>query len=88
LLALKKKDKRIYQEILIDDKMRLIIPSDHKWGKKKSISIKMLLEEPFIIRERGSGTLKSIEQNLNKIGYDLSDLKIVAQMGSTEAVRQ
>lgn len=87
VVGAEKKDKRICQEILIDDEMRLIIPSDHKWGKKKSISIKMLLEEPFIIRERGSGTLKSIEQNLNKIGYDLSDLKIVAQMGSTEAVR-
>ncbi len=87
VVGAEKKDKRICQEILIDDEMRLIIPSDHKWRKKKSISIKMLLEEPFIIRERGSGTLKSIEQNLNKIGYDLSDLKIVAQMGSTEAVR-
>ncbi|MFO7665436.1 MAG: selenium metabolism-associated LysR family transcriptional regulator [Desulfobacterales bacterium] len=88
VVGAEKKDKRIHQEILIDDEMRLIIPSDHIWGKKKSIGIKMLLEEPFIIRERGSGTLKSIEQNLNKIGYDLSDLKIAAQMGSTEAVRQ
>ncbi|MBU1181996.1 MAG: selenium metabolism-associated LysR family transcriptional regulator [Pseudomonadota bacterium] len=88
VVGAEKKDKRIHQEILIDDEMRLIIPSDHIWGKKKSIGIKMLLEEPFIVRERGSGTLKSIEQNLNKIGYDLSDLKIAAQMGSTEAVRQ
>jgi len=88
VVGAEKKDKRIYQEILIDDEMRLIIPSDHRWGKKKSIGIKMLLEEPFIIRERGSGTLKSIELNLNKTGYDLSDLKIAAQMGSTEAVRQ
>ena len=88
VVGAEKKDKRIYQEILIDDEMRLIIPSDHRWGKKKSIGIKMLLEEPFIIRELGSGTLKSIELNLNKTGYDLSDLKIAAQMGSTEAVRQ
>jgi len=88
VVGAEKKDKKIYQEILIADEMCLIIPSDHIWGKKKSIGIKMLLEEPFIIRERGSGTLKSIEQNLNKIGYDLSDLKIAAQMGSTEAVRQ
>lgn len=83
-----KKDKRIQQEILIDDQMRLIVPSDHKWGKKKSVTIKMLMEEPFIIRERGSGTLKSIEQNLNKAGYGIDDLNIAAQMGSTEAVRQ
>lgn len=88
VVGAEKIDKRIHQEILIDDEMRLIIPSDHIWGKKKSIGIKMLFEEPFIVRERGSGTLKSIEQNLNKIGCDLSDLKIAAQMGSTEAIRQ
>lgn len=83
-----KKDKRIQQEILIDDEMRLIVPSSHKWGKKKSVTIKMLMEEPFIIRERGSGTLKSIERNLNKAGYDINDFNIAAEMGSTEAVRQ
>ncbi|MGB5157617.1 selenium metabolism-associated LysR family transcriptional regulator [Desulfobacterium sp. N47] len=83
-----KKDKRIQQEILIDDQMQLIVPSNHKWAKKKSVTIKMLTEEPFIIREKGSGTLKSFEQNLNKAGFDIDDLKIAAQMGSTEAVRQ
>ncbi len=83
-----KKDKRIQQEALIDDQMRLIVPSGHKWGKKKSVTINMLKEEPFIIRERGSGTLKSIEQNFYKAGYDINDLNIAAQMGSTEAVRQ
>jgi DNA-binding transcriptional LysR family regulator len=88
VVGAEKKDKRIHQEILIADEMRLIVPSDHKWGKKKSIGLKMLLGEPFIIRERGSGTLKSIEQNLNATGYGIDDLNISAQMGSTEAVRQ
>ena len=88
VVGAEKKDKRIHQEILIADEMRLIVPSDHKWGKKKSIGLKMLIGEPFIIRERGSGTLKSIEQNLNATGYGIDDLNISAQMGSTEAVRQ
>ena len=88
VVGAEKKDKQIIQEILIADEMRLIIPSGHKWGKKKSVDLKMLLNEPFIIRERGSGTLKSIEQNLNAAGYGIDDLNISAQMGSTEAVRQ
>jgi len=88
VVGAEKKDKQIIQEILIADEMRLIIPSGHKWGKKKNIDLKMLLDEPFIIRERGSGTLKSIEQNLNAAGYGIDDLNITAQMGSTEAVRQ
>jgi len=88
VVGAEKKDKRIHQEILIADEMRLIVPSDHKWGMEKSIRLKMLLGEPFIIRERGSGTLKSIEQNLNATGYGIDDLNISIQMGSTEAVRQ
>jgi DNA-binding transcriptional LysR family regulator len=74
--------------MLISDEMRLIVPAEHKWGKKKSIGIKMLLVEPFIVRERGSGTLKSIELKLNEAGYGIDDLNISAQMESTEAVKQ
>jgi len=47
-----------------------------------------VFEEPFIIRENGSGTLKSIQMNLNKIGYRIEDFNIVAVMGSTQAVIQ
>lgn len=88
VVGAEKKDKRIHQEVLIADEMRLIVPSGHKWGKKNRIGLKMLFGEPFIVRERGSGTLKSIEQNLNSAGYGIDELNVSAQMGSTEAVRQ
>jgi len=88
IVGAKTGDKRIFQEKLIEDKMRLIIPGDHKWSKKRRIHLKMLVEEPFIIRERGSGTLKSIELSLLKKGVSTNDLKVIAQMGSTEAVIQ
>ncbi len=81
-------DKRILQEKLLQDELRLVVPSGHKWKKRKSISPEMLLKEPFISREVGSGTLISIQGSLNKIGYNLNDLNIVSEMGSTEAVIQ
>jgi DNA-binding transcriptional LysR family regulator len=81
-------DKRIVQEKLIQDELCLVVPSDHKWADKKSVKPYMLLEEPFICREAGSGTLKSIQESLNSIGYGLGDLNIVSEMGSTEAVIQ
>jgi DNA-binding transcriptional LysR family regulator len=81
-------DKRILQEKLLQDELRLVVPAGHKWENKKAISPEMLLKEPFISREVGSGTLISIQENLNKIGYNLSDLNIVSEMGSTEAVIQ
>ncbi|UCG05656.1 MAG: LysR family transcriptional regulator [Desulfobacterales bacterium] len=80
--------KKISQEKLLDDEMMVIVPKHHPWSDKKSISVKMLLDEAFIIRESGSGTLKSIAASLSSVGYSIDDLKVVAEMGSTESVRQ
>jgi DNA-binding transcriptional LysR family regulator len=82
------KDKRIAQEILIEDQMRLIVPAGHPWNSKRKVPAALLLKEPYIARERGSGTLQSIRESLKRQGHDLEDLNVVAEMGSTEAVRQ
>ncbi len=82
------RDRNILQERLIDDQMRLIVPADHPWAGLKKILLDRLLSEPFIVRERGSGTLKSIQERLQQKGRRVEELNIVAEMGSTEAVRQ
>jgi DNA-binding transcriptional LysR family regulator len=82
------KDKSVYQEKLIEDDMKLVIPLDHKWAGKKSLPLATLLKEPFIIREIGSGTRESVETNLNTKGYSFRDFNISAVMGSTAAVIQ
>lgn len=82
------RDKNILQERLIDDHMRLIVTADHPWGTLKKILLDRLLSEPFIVRERGSGTLISIQERLKQQGRSVEELNIVAEMGSTEAVRQ
>jgi DNA-binding transcriptional LysR family regulator len=81
-------NKNIYQEKLIEDEMKLIVTSDHKWAEKKSISPELLYKEPFILRETGSGTLKSIRLSFKERGLSVEDLNIIAEMGSTEAVIQ
>ncbi|MCK5680136.1 LysR family transcriptional regulator [bacterium] len=44
---------------------------------------------PFIIREKGSGTRRTLEVALYKIGLNrLSELNLMAEMGSAEAIRQ
>ncbi len=82
------RDKNILQERLIDDHMRLIVTADHPLGALKKILLDRLLNEPFIVRERGSGTLISIQERLKQQGRSVEELNIVAEMGSTEAVRQ
>jgi len=78
----------IVQDKLFEDDMRLIVQSDHKWASKKIVSLVSLLSEPFIIREEGSGTLKSISNSLKAIGKNANDLNIVAEMGTTSAIIQ
>ena len=82
------KEKMLTQSPLVDDEMGLVVPQGHKWARRKQIKLQELIEEPFIIREPGSGTLKSLALALQKKKITLGDLNIIAEMGSTEAVRQ
>lgn len=79
-------DKRISQEVLVADEMRLIVRADHPLARKRQVSLEMLAEAPFIVREKGSGTLKTVKKRLEEKGYRLDKLQIVAEMGSTTAV--
>jgi DNA-binding transcriptional LysR family regulator len=88
LVGAKSNDKQLRQIPVVSDEMCLVVPADHPWAKRQRVKIKELLDEPFIVREVGSGTLRSIEHQLQKKGYTFADFKIVAEMGSTEAVRQ
>jgi DNA-binding transcriptional LysR family regulator len=81
-------DKNLVQEPVIDDHLSLIIPADHPWKDRTSVTPDLLMEAPFIAREQGSGTLKSLVQCLNKSGFDVRSLRVVATMGNTAAVRQ
>lgn len=88
IVGAKTENKQISQQILINDEMCLVVPANHKWSRKKKIELAMLLKEPFIIRERGSGTLTSIQENLSGSNIHMDDFNVVAEMGSTEAVCQ
>jgi DNA-binding transcriptional LysR family regulator len=88
IVGAKTSNKNISQKKLIEDEMRLIVTADHRWADKKHINPDLMFKEPFIVRERGSGTLKSIKLSLKEKGYASENLNIVAEMGSTEAVIQ
>ncbi|MEW6079529.1 MAG: selenium metabolism-associated LysR family transcriptional regulator [Thermodesulfobacteriota bacterium] len=81
-------DKRLIQRKIMDDELRVIIASDHQWAGRRRINMDELVREPFIIRERGSGTLMAIEAKLAESGLSSRGLNIVAELSSTEAVIQ
>jgi DNA-binding transcriptional LysR family regulator len=79
---------KIDQQQLVADDMRLIVPADHPWADKKQVSLEMMMSEPFIIREQGSGTLQSIQKSFAVRNKAVSSLHITAELGSTAAVIQ
>jgi len=52
------------------------------------VTIQQLLEIPLLMREPGSGTRLAVDGALQKGGLDLNSLRVVAQLGSSEALRR
>lgn len=64
----------------------VVLASRHNpLANEKDISIKRLSEEPFIMREPGSGTRKSVQKLFDEQGLDL---KVKLDLGSNEAIKQ
>lgn len=73
------------------DELVFVTPKDHPLAGKESVTLSDMLKSnaEFVIREMGSGTRRIMEHALKKAGLRrLEDLNIVAEMGSSEAVKQ
>jgi DNA-binding transcriptional LysR family regulator len=78
----------IYHE-LWEDELVLAVPVKHRWARKKGVSLAELCEEPFILRELGSGTLKIMEEYLKSSRSKGADsLNVVAHLGTSTAVKE
>ncbi|MDY6838539.1 MAG: selenium metabolism-associated LysR family transcriptional regulator [Thermodesulfobacteriota bacterium] len=88
VVGAKTRESRLVQEKIMDDQMFLIVPGDHKWAARGRVTLEELGVEPFVLREPGSGTRKSIEEVLDQSGYWPRQINVVAAVGSTEAIRQ
>ncbi|QGP91445.1 HTH-type transcriptional activator CmpR [Neomoorella glycerini] len=69
------------------DQLVIIAPNRKPWTGRTWISIEELKNQPFIIREAGSGTRQVIEETLNSIGIDLSHLNIVVELASVDSIK-
>jgi DNA-binding transcriptional LysR family regulator len=58
---------------------------NHPLVQEKNISLKRLVEEPFIMREPGSGTRKSVQKLFDEQGLELH---VKLDLGSNEAIKQ
>ena len=72
---------------VLEDELVLAIPSDHPFAKKESITLEELKELPYITREPGSGSRLIFEQALIDADFDIEDLNIVMELGSTTSIK-
>jgi len=71
------------------DELVLAIPAGHPWARRKSVSVRELGQTPFILREKGSATLKILEAYLRDSGeQDTSGFQVSARLGSSTAVKE
>lgn len=73
---------------LMPDELVVVVPSTHPWATRRTISLADLQKEPMVVRERGSGSREAVEHALQEAGVSLASLRVVGEMGSTQAVKQ
>ncbi|MDD9301505.1 MAG: LysR family transcriptional regulator [Desulfobacter sp.] len=88
VVGAKTDDPVIEQEKLVQDEMKLIVPAGHEWAGRKSIPCDLLFSQPFIAREGGSGTWKSILKSMDNAGFNSGNLVPNVTMGNSISVIQ
>jgi DNA-binding transcriptional LysR family regulator len=88
LIGSKWNNRKLELEESFPDELVLVAFPGHPWESRKEIAPDELEGQPFILRERGSGTRAVMSAILQDHGFETSRLDVVAEMGSTEAVRQ
>ena len=77
--------RNLIQYGLWEDELVLVVSSNHRWAKKSKVGLEELAAESFILRERGSGTLRIMEEYLGPV---FDSLKTIARLGSSTAVKE
>jgi DNA-binding transcriptional LysR family regulator len=70
------------------DTLVLVVPAGHAWGKRHKVSLEQLFGEPLILREPGSGSRWCLEEALARAGRRATDLRVVLELGSNEAIKE
>jgi len=77
---------RVYYERLGVDELVLICPPGHPLAEQEAVTFSEVAEQPFIVREAGSGTRMVAEELVRRAGVDPGDLDVVMELGTNEAI--
>ncbi len=77
---------RVTFERLGSDDLVLVCPPGHPLATRKKVLLPDLVDEPFIVREGGSGTRMVAEDVMRRAGVEPAELRVVMELGTNEAV--
>ncbi|MDZ8184447.1 MAG: LysR substrate-binding domain-containing protein [Nostoc sp. ChiSLP02] len=69
----------------LENPLIVFAPLNHPLSQEKNIPIQRLAEEPFIMREPGSGTRRAVQSLFDEHGVKV---KVKLELGSNEAIKQ
>jgi DNA-binding transcriptional LysR family regulator len=78
--------KDVTHRYFFTDHVVLIVPVDHSWAARGVISPADLQGADFILRDQESGTRDEVEIALREFGLGIDDLKVVMELGNSEAI--
>lgn len=80
-------NKNLAVDVCRTDRLVVITPPGHPLAKADTISITAIADYPYICREEGSGTREVILDCLREAGIEPSQLNIIMELGSLEALK-
>jgi DNA-binding transcriptional LysR family regulator len=85
LMGYPPEDKGLEATAFLDNPLAVVAPYEHPLRERKAVNLRELADEPFLLREPGSGTRKTIEGLMQ--AKDVR-LKSTLTMTSNEAIKQ
>jgi DNA-binding transcriptional LysR family regulator len=77
-------DVDIISNAFLDNEYVVLAPAKH-WGVSKKLTLQDLANEPFLLRETGSGSRHVVDQHMQHCGIQL---KVRLSLASNEAIRE
>ncbi len=69
------------------DELVVVAPAGHRWAALTEVPLPDFLEEPIVLREKGSGTRQVMETQLCRAGIDPRRLRSTIEEDGTEAIK-
>jgi DNA-binding transcriptional LysR family regulator len=79
---------RVQYDPFTQDELVLAVAAGHPWAHRSTVRPTELAEQEFVMRERGSGTRKVMEEVFTRHDLVPGDLRVALEVTGNEAVRQ